>query len=80
MAVQPFPVGIHNHGSQILHIASFILGTDTDLLQRIPGSATGGSGRLEADNLVIGVLAAPTGGQCPQFAFQIGDDRTVRPR
>ena len=80
MRVKALALWIDDQRGEVLDVPHLVLGAVADFVQRIPTDAARGTGRLEAQHLVLGVLLPPTGGQRPQLALQVGDDTARAPR
>jgi hypothetical protein len=58
---QPFAVRVDQQGRQVLHVADFVAGAESDFVQRVEPAIAVGIGRLEAQHLVLRVLLPPAG-------------------
>ena len=69
----------HKEG-QVLHVPHLVFGIDAQFGQWIEATRTGGGCRLEAEDFVVGVLLAPTGGELVELAFEVSDKHAFGPR
>ncbi len=72
-------VWIHKDRGQVLHVGDFMFSAEPDFIQRIPPHTALGCCRFKAQDLILGVLLSPSGGEFPQLPFQIGNKGAVRP-
>ena len=78
--IQSVSLRIDHKEGQVLYISNLVLGADAELGHRIEATRTGGGGRLEAQDFVVSVLLAPTGGELVQLAFEVSDKYAFGPR
>ena len=60
---EPLSFWIDHEKCQVLDVANLVLGVDPQFSNWIEATRARGRGRLEAQDLVVGVLLAPTGGE-----------------
>ena len=67
MVFESFSFRVNNQGTQVLNISCFIVGADSNFIERVPADrvATGG---LKFQYMLANVFAI-TGGERPEFAF-----------
>ena len=76
----PFAVRIDDECREVLHVADLVLGAESDFVHWVPGNPAAQGRRFKAQDFLPRVLLSPSGGERPQFSFQVGDDGRMRPR
>ena len=78
MCVQPFSIWIDDQCCKILHVACFVVCTQTDFIKRVEGNGVGRACRLESQDAGVALGSSPAGCQFVNLAFEVGDKIGLR--
>jgi len=79
LALDAVAVGIADHLRDVLRVGHLVRRAEPDLLQEVEPCAAGERAGFPAEHGAAALPAAPAGGQCPEFALLVIDQRARRP-